>query len=174
MGRLDDDEWPDLVLTSLKLYYPTDKLPEPLPATLAVLWGSSDGVDAAHPSTLAVPNAISAAVGDLNGDGRGDLAVAVHQGRVTTEALSRIFLGDGSRELSSIAGTPVPTTGAQGVTFAQLLDEVRADLARMYLGDSQLAVFEVAFLLGYSEPSAFNRAFRRWTGQTPSEYRKAP
>ncbi len=59
----------------------------------------------------------------------------------------------------------------EGVTFAGLLDEVRADLSRMYLGDSQLAVFEIAFLLGYSEPSAFNRAFRRWTGQTPSEFR---
>jgi AraC-like DNA-binding protein len=59
----------------------------------------------------------------------------------------------------------------EGVTFAGLLDEVRADLSRMYLGDPQLAVFEIAFLLGYSEPSAFNRAFRRWTGQTPSEFR---
>jgi AraC-like DNA-binding protein len=59
----------------------------------------------------------------------------------------------------------------EGMTFAQLLDEVRADLGRMYLADPKLAVFEVAFLLGYSEPSPFNRAFRRWTGQSPSEFR---
>ena len=52
-------------------------------------------------------------------------------------------------------------------SFAQLLDEVRAGLARMHLEDSRLAVFEVAFLLGFSEPSAFNRAFRRWTGKSP-------
>jgi len=60
----------------------------------------------------------------------------------------------------------------EATTFAQLLDEVRHALARMYLTDSQLAVFEVAFLLGYSEPSAFNRAFRRWTGASPSEFRR--
>lgn len=62
----------------------------------------------------------------------------------------------------------------EGTTFAQLLDDVRSSLARMYLADPKLAVFEVAFLLGYSEPSAFNRAFRRWTGASPSEFRRAP
>jgi AraC-like DNA-binding protein len=56
-------------------------------------------------------------------------------------------------------------------SFAGLVDEVRSDLARGYLSDSKLAIFEIAFLLGYSEPSAFNRAFRRWTGQSPSEFR---
>ena len=58
------------------------------------------------------------------------------------------------------------------MTFAVLLDEVRSDLGRMYLADPKLAIFEVAFLLGYSEPSAFNRAFRRWTGQSPSDFRR--
>lgn len=58
-------------------------------------------------------------------------------------------------------------------SFAQLLDEVRAGLARMYLEDSRLAVFEVAFLLGFSEPSAFNRAFRRWTGKSPRAFRQS-
>nr|AQQ75042.1 hypothetical protein [uncultured bacterium] len=61
----------------------------------------------------------------------------------------------------------------EGTSFADLLDEVRRDLARMYLADPKLAVFEVAFLLGYSEPSAFNRAFKRWTGQSPSEFRRS-
>ena len=42
----------------------------------------------------------------------------------------------------------------------------------MYLADPKLAIFEVAFLLGYSEPSAFNRAFRRWTGTSPSDFRR--
>jgi AraC-like DNA-binding protein len=61
----------------------------------------------------------------------------------------------------------------EGTTFAALVDEVRLELARMYLGDPKLAVFEIAFLLGYSEPSAFNRAFRRWTGRSPREFREA-
>ncbi|NUO53811.1 MAG: AraC family transcriptional regulator [Polyangiaceae bacterium] len=59
----------------------------------------------------------------------------------------------------------------ENATFAELVDEVRRDLARMYLADPKLAVFEIAFLLGYSEPSAFNRAFKRWTGSSPSAYR---
>ena len=61
----------------------------------------------------------------------------------------------------------------EGTSFAQLLDDVRSSLGRMYLADPKLAVFEVAFLLGYSEPSAFNRAFRRWTGLSPSEFRRS-
>jgi AraC-like DNA-binding protein len=60
----------------------------------------------------------------------------------------------------------------EGTTFAALLDDVRAEAARMYLRDPRLAVFEVAFLLGFSEASAFNRAFRRWTGSSPSDFRK--
>ena len=62
----------------------------------------------------------------------------------------------------------------ENASFASLVDEVRADLARLYLGDPKLAIFEIAFLLGYSEPSAFNRAFKRWTGQSPSEFRNDP
>jgi AraC-like DNA-binding protein len=62
---------------------------------------------------------------------------------------------------------------AEQTTFAQLIDSVRSELARMYLGDPRLAVFEIAYLLGFSEPSAFQRAFRRWTGQSPRDYRRA-
>jgi len=55
-----------------------------------------------------------------------------------------------------------------------LLDELRSDLARRYLSDAGLAISEVAFLLGFSEPSAFHRAFKRWTGQTPRQFRSGP
>jgi AraC-like DNA-binding protein len=61
---------------------------------------------------------------------------------------------------------------AENTTFAALLDGVRAELATMYLKDPQLAVFEVAYLLGFSDPSAFNRAFRRWTGRSPRDFRR--
>jgi AraC-like DNA-binding protein len=61
----------------------------------------------------------------------------------------------------------------ENTTFAALVDEVRMELARMYLADGRLAVFEVAFLLGFSEPSAFNRAFRRWTNLSPRDYRRS-
>jgi AraC-like DNA-binding protein len=59
-----------------------------------------------------------------------------------------------------------------GTSFQQLLEETRCALARRYLKAMSLPLGEVAFLLGYSEPSAFHRAFRRWTGMTPQEYRQ--
>ena len=62
----------------------------------------------------------------------------------------------------------------EGTSFAQLVDDVRRALAHEYLADRRLAVYEVAGLLGYSEPSAFFRAFRRWTGKTPLEVRQSP
>jgi AraC-like DNA-binding protein len=60
----------------------------------------------------------------------------------------------------------------EGTSHQDLLDEVRSDLSRRYLQESRLAICEVAYLLGFSEPSAFHRAFRRWTGITPKEFRR--
>lgn len=59
-----------------------------------------------------------------------------------------------------------------GTSFAAILDAVRSQLSQLYLAEPAVAVHEVAFLLGYSEPSAFHRAFRRWTGATPQEFRR--
>jgi len=56
-------------------------------------------------------------------------------------------------------------------TFRKVLDETRENLARQYIRDSKLDLTEVAFLLGFSEHSAFSRAFKRWTGQPPSACR---
>jgi AraC-like DNA-binding protein len=58
----------------------------------------------------------------------------------------------------------------EGVSFQSLRDETRRTLADRYLGEG-LSVAEVSFLLGFSEPSAFFRAFKRWTGLTPIEHR---
>lgn len=62
----------------------------------------------------------------------------------------------------------------EGASHQDLLDEVRCDLSKSYLRGRQLAVCEVAYLLGFSEPSAFHRAFRRWTGMTPRAFRRVP
>lgn len=56
-------------------------------------------------------------------------------------------------------------------SFQEVLDLVRYDLARAYLKDVRLDVSQVAYLLGYSELRAFDRAFRRWAEQSPSEWR---
>jgi AraC-like DNA-binding protein len=61
--------------------------------------------------------------------------------------------------------------GEEGTSFKRILDEVRRELAIGYVQERQLSTGEIAFLLRYSEPSAFQRAFKRWTKLTPSEYR---
>lgn len=62
---------------------------------------------------------------------------------------------------------------AEGTRFADLVDEVRRELALRYIADERLALGEVAYLLGFSEPSPFHRAFKRWTGTTPAAARRA-
>jgi AraC-like DNA-binding protein len=57
----------------------------------------------------------------------------------------------------------------EGMTFSRVLDELRFDLARRYLQEQDLPISEVAWLLGYRETSAFNHAFKRWTGKTPKQ-----
>lgn len=57
-------------------------------------------------------------------------------------------------------------------SFQNLLDDVRLGLARTYLTDERLDISEIAYLLGYSELRAFDRAFRRWVGVSPGEYRQ--
>lgn len=56
-------------------------------------------------------------------------------------------------------------------SYQKLVDDTRHDLALRYLEDPQKSVTEVTFLLGFSGQSAFSRAFRRWTGISPTEYR---
>jgi AraC-like DNA-binding protein len=60
----------------------------------------------------------------------------------------------------------------EGSTYQQVLDQVRKDLALDYLEQEELSLGEVAFLLGYAEQSAFNHAFKRWTGSTPKQARE--
>lgn len=62
--------------------------------------------------------------------------------------------------------------GAHDLNFQQLLDRTRAELARGYMLEGNLSLAEIALLLGYSEQSAFTRAFKRWTGHTPKEMRR--
>jgi AraC-like DNA-binding protein len=60
---------------------------------------------------------------------------------------------------------------ALGTSHHELLDQTRRDLARRYLSEPGMAVCEAAYLLGFSESSALHRAFKRWTGVTPNEFR---
>jgi len=60
----------------------------------------------------------------------------------------------------------------EGTTFQALLDAMRRDLALGYMRDTQVSFGEVAYVLGFSTPGAFQRAFKRWTGETPGDYRR--
>lgn len=62
---------------------------------------------------------------------------------------------------------------AEGTTFAAIVEALRRERAEVLLADPRLTASEVAFLLGFSEPAPFFRAFRRWTGDTPQRWRAA-
>lgn len=87
-------------------------------------------------------------------------------------------LGEGDATLAAVSAklktserTLQRKLADEGVSFDTLLDELRRDLALRYLADPKIAIAEIAYLLGYSEPSPFHRAFKRWTGRTPSDAR---
>jgi AraC-like DNA-binding protein len=63
---------------------------------------------------------------------------------------------------------------AEGTSFKDLLETVRRDLAKAWVRDGSLTLSEISYRLGYCDAAAFSRAFKRWTGEAPSAYRRAP
>jgi len=61
----------------------------------------------------------------------------------------------------------------EDTSFIVLLNRIRQDLAERYIKDKNMDLTEIAFLLGFSEQSTFSRSFKRWTGISPTKYRKA-
>lgn len=61
----------------------------------------------------------------------------------------------------------------EGTTYQQLLNETRRELAAQYIRNSRLSVVEITYLLGFSEPSNFSRAFKRWQRVSPTAYRQS-
>ena len=57
-------------------------------------------------------------------------------------------------------------------TYQAVLDSVRHEMATACLEDERLSLAEIAFLLGYADQSAFNHAFRKWTGDSPLRFRE--
>jgi AraC-like DNA-binding protein len=97
-------------------------------------------------------------------------------GRVRRIVIEQLRGGEVTMELmAGRMAMSVPTLrrrlDQEGTTFSDIVDEIRKELAERYLREPTMAVSEVAFLLGFSSESAFHRAFRRWTGIAPSEYR---
>ena len=94
------------------------------------------------------------------------------RGRVESLLMPVLHTGEASMEM--IAGklgmsrqTLFRKLKAEGVNFEKVLDELRHKLALYYLNGKKASVNETAYLVGFSEPSAFSRAFKRWTGSSP-------
>ena len=60
----------------------------------------------------------------------------------------------------------------EGTSPGELVDDVRRTLAMGHMADSSFSIAEISFLLGFAHPNAFHRAFKRWTGVTPTHYRE--
>lgn len=82
-------------------------------------------------------------------------------------------LGDVARRIALSPRTLQRRLKDQGLDFKKLVDDTRHRFSLNYLKDPQHTLTEIAYLLGYSEVSAFNRAFKRWTGSTPLSYRRS-
>lgn len=77
-----------------------------------------------------------------------------------------------ARELGYSRQTLYRRLKAEGVTFAELLDGLRRRVAIRLVRDEGLPVKEAAWRLGFSDPAAFSRAFKRWTGSSPRDMRR--
>jgi len=76
-----------------------------------------------------------------------------------------------ARSLAIAPRTLQRRLAAEDTSFTSLLDSVRREMADQHLARQVLSIAEIAFLLGYSEPAAFHRAFRRWHRTTPRAFR---
>jgi AraC-like DNA-binding protein len=90
---------------------------------------------------------------------------------------SRIAGGDThinalARQLAMSGRTLQRRLAGEGLSYQELLDEARKEASGRYITESTLAICEIAYLLGYSEPAAFHRAFKRWHGMTPENFRQ--
>lgn len=103
---------------------------------------------------------------------------------IYTERISNTIIGELKGSLPTIdriaAMLSMSTRNLQlclkkeGTTFTGLVNEIRKKTAFNYLSDSGNSIDEIAFVLGFSESSAFHRAFKRWTNMTPGEFRCRP
>ncbi|HKY92586.1 MAG TPA: AraC family transcriptional regulator [Nevskiaceae bacterium] len=96
--------------------------------------------------------------------------------KVRAELISRLPAGEPPRSAIAAALNLSEKTlqrrlQDEDTSYQQVLDEVRRDLAQQYLREGPISMCEVTFRLGFSDQSSFTRAFRRWTGVTPGEFR---
>jgi len=103
------------------------------------------------------------ASGDACDEVRSVLSAQATAGEMTIDAVAR--------RLSTTPRTLQRRLARGGASFETLRDDARRQAAELYLSSTTLTIAEVTYLLGYSEPTAFHRAFKRWNGTTPQAFR---
>ena len=141
------------------LVLPSDLLDQPVPAADPAL----SRIITAHAEQLLAAHA--PVHEDIAAQVRRRLAEGMANGPPSLKAVAQC-LNQSERSLQR-------RLDAEGTRFAELVDEVRHKLALRYVADDRLALGEVAYLLGFAEPSPFYRAFKRWTGTTPAAARRS-
>lgn len=100
-----------------------------------------------------------------------DMAVRLHQWFRDRLPEGEPRQEDAARHLAMTARSLQRRLADQGTTYREVLNEARRTLALDYLREARYSISEIAYLLGFAEVSAFTRAFKRWTGQSPSGWR---
>lgn len=130
-------------------------LRQPDPALLTLLEAQAERLLAELPEPDPLESQVRRMVAQLAPEGGHALDAVAHALNVSSRTLHRRL-------------------EARGLNFRSLRDDTLRRLAEDHLRDPHLQLADIALLLGYSEQSAFNRAFRRWTGTTPRAWRRHP
>jgi len=107
----------------------------------------------------------------LRAEADGGIVAQVRASIVKNLAQDQVRLPSIAQELGITQRTLQRKLSEFHVSFQQVLDQTRRELALDYLQQKQLSIMEIAFLLGYQEQSSFNHAFKEWTGVNPGAYR---
>jgi AraC-like DNA-binding protein len=138
-----------------QLVMPLASLAHPLasadPALLAILTRAADELSRRTESDPSIAAQVARVLRDVLRDEAADVGTVAKRLGMTSRSLQRRLKDEGT-------------------SFQAVRDATRQELAKRYL-DARLSIAEISFLLGFSEPSAFFRAFKRWTGLTPLEAR---
>jgi AraC-like DNA-binding protein/DNA-binding CsgD family transcriptional regulator len=102
---------------------------------------------------------------------RGSFRSAVENAIVPLLPHGKAHAADVALRLGVSQRTSARRLSLEGLTFSEVLDSLRCDLARRYLADEKLSISRIAWLLGFQEVSSFTNAFKRWTGTTPRQAR---
>lgn len=137
-----------------RLYFDTATLSRPLPTANPALARANDEVVAAYLARFDddVLNRVRAAIVEALPNG------------VPTQAVVARTLNMSARSLQR-------RLAAEDSSFTQLQERVRRDVAEQYLREGTRSVGEIAYVLGFSEHTNFTRAFKRWTGLSPKQFR---